>query len=86
MARRGWIIAGLLVGLALPAPGAERPAPPPSASEKELQAPLTLEDGKPTQAPGPEPGTSGLRDAAPGRATIATSSSTTAASLPKRCV
>lgn len=61
MLRRAWMIAGLLVGLALPAAGADRPAPPPTASEKELQAPLTLEDGKPTPAPAAEPATSGLR-------------------------
>ncbi len=52
---------GLLVGLGLGAQGAGRPAPPPTSSEKELQAPLTLEDGKPTQSQAPEAAPSGLR-------------------------
>jgi flagellar biogenesis protein FliO len=45
--------------------GAMAQAPPataPSASERELQAPLALDDGKPTQAPAPAPsGPSGWR-------------------------
>ena len=52
--RRGW----LLLGFWLAATGlsADPPAPPPSNSQKELQQPLTLDDGKPTQtAPAPEP-------------------------------
>jgi flagellar biogenesis protein FliO len=52
---------GLLVGLGLGAQGADRPVLPPSPAEKELQAPLTLEDGKPTQGQAPEAGPSGLR-------------------------
>jgi flagellar biogenesis protein FliO len=52
---------GLLAGLGLGAQEAVRPAPPPSPSQKELQAPLTLEDGKPTQSQVPEAGPSGLR-------------------------
>lgn len=52
---------GLLVGLGLGAQGAGRSAPPPTSSEKELQAPLTLEDGKPTQGQAPEAAPSGLR-------------------------
>ncbi len=52
---------GLLTGLGLGAQGADRPAPPPTASEKELQAPLTLEDGKPTQGQASEAPPSGLR-------------------------
>lgn len=52
---------GLLVGLGLGAQSADRPAPPPTASEKELQAPLTLEDGKPTLGQAPEAPPSGLR-------------------------
>ncbi len=52
---------GLLAGLALGAQGST-PAPlPPTASEKELQAPLTLEDGKPTPAQTPEAPASGWR-------------------------
>jgi flagellar biogenesis protein FliO len=52
---------GLVAGLGLGAQGTVRPAPPPSPSEKELQAPLTLEDGKPTQGQVAEAGPSGLR-------------------------
>ena len=52
---------GLLVGPGLWAQGADRPAPQPTASEKELQAPLTLEDGKPTPGLATEPGPSGLK-------------------------
>lgn len=38
------------------------PAPAPGPSERELQAPLSLDDGKPTQAAGaPAPGPSGWR-------------------------
>jgi flagellar biogenesis protein FliO len=59
--RRVVLFLGLLVGLGLGARAADRPAPPPTASEKELQAPLTLEDGKPTQNPGQEAAPSGLR-------------------------
>ena len=55
------VLFGLLVGLGLGAQGTNRPAPPPTASEKELQAPLTLEDGKPTQGQAPEAPPSGLR-------------------------
>jgi flagellar biogenesis protein FliO len=55
------LILGLLAGLGLGAQAAERPAPPPSPAEKELQAPLTLDDGKPTPGQGPESGPSGLR-------------------------
>jgi flagellar biosynthetic protein FliO len=51
----------MLVGLGLGAQGTDRPAPPPTASEKELQAPLTLEDGKPTPGQAPEAPPSGLR-------------------------
>jgi len=59
---RRWVIPfGLLVGLGLGAQGTDRPAPPPTASEKELQAPLTLEDGKPTQGQSVEAPPSGLR-------------------------
>ncbi len=61
MLRRMLVLFGLVVGLGLGAQSAERPVPPPTASEKELQAPLTLEDGKPTQGQPPEPGPSGLR-------------------------
>ena len=61
MLRRMVLLFGLLAGLALGAQGST-PAPlPPTASEKELQAPLTLEDGKPTQAQAPEAPASGWR-------------------------
>jgi flagellar biogenesis protein FliO len=57
-----WLLSlGLLAGLSLGAQGTDRPAPPPTASEKELQAPLTLEDGKPTPNQPAEPPPSGLR-------------------------
>lgn len=52
---------GMLMGLSLAAQGTERAALPPTQSEKELQAPLTLEDGKPTAGQQPEHGPSGLR-------------------------
>ena len=61
MLRRIVLSLGLLAGLGLGAQGADRPALPPTASEKELQAPLTLEDGKPTQGQAPEAAPSGLR-------------------------
>ncbi len=61
MLRRMVLLFGLLAGLALGAQGST-PAPlPPTASEKELQAPLTLEDGKPTPAQAPEAPASGWR-------------------------
>lgn len=50
-----------MVGLGLGAQAQDRPAPPPTASEKELQAPLTLEDGKPTPGQPAEAPPSGLR-------------------------
>jgi flagellar biogenesis protein FliO len=60
--RRIMLGLGLLAGLGLMAQGADRSPLPPTASEKELQAPLTLEDGKPTpQGQKPESGPSGLR-------------------------
>jgi flagellar biogenesis protein FliO len=59
--RRVVVVVGLLVGPGLWAQGADRPAPQPTASEKELQAPLTLEDGKPTPGLATEPGPSGLK-------------------------
>jgi flagellar biogenesis protein FliO len=50
----GALLTALLgLGLGLPA-GAQ--APPPSPSERELQAPLTLDDGKPTPAGTAAPG------------------------------
>lgn len=61
MLRRLLLSLGLLAGLGLGAQGADRPAPPPTSSEKELQAPLTLEDGKPTPGQAPEAAPSGLR-------------------------
>ena len=61
MVRRMLVMAGLVVGLGLQAQGADRPAPPQTASEKELQAPLTLDDGKPTQGPAAPAEPSGLK-------------------------
>ena len=61
MLRRWMLFLGLMAGLGLGALAADRPAPPPSPSEKELQAPLTLDDGKPTQGQAPEATPSGLR-------------------------
>ncbi|HEX4845992.1 MAG TPA: flagellar biosynthetic protein FliO, partial [Geothrix sp.] len=61
MLRRMVLLMGLLAGLGLGAQGAERPAPPPTPAEKELQAPLTLDDGKPTPGQAPEAAPSGLR-------------------------
>jgi flagellar biogenesis protein FliO len=50
-----------MAGLGLGAQVTDRPAPPPTSSEKELQAPLTLDDGKPTQGQLAEAPPSGLR-------------------------
>ena len=61
MLRRLMLSLGLMAGLALGLQAADRPPPPPSPAEKELQAPLTLEDGKPTQGQAQEAPTSGLR-------------------------
>jgi flagellar biogenesis protein FliO len=52
---------GLMAGLGLGVLAEDRPVPPPSPAEKELQAPLTLEDGKPTPGQAPEAPASGLR-------------------------
>jgi flagellar biosynthetic protein FliO len=51
----------VVLGLALQAEGAPKPAPTQTASEKELQAPLTLDDGKSTPQGVPDAPTSGLR-------------------------
>ena len=59
--RRGWLCLAMLAGLGLFAQDAPRPGPPPSPAEKELQAPLNLEDGKPTQGQRVDAGPSGLR-------------------------
>lgn len=59
--RRGWLCLGMLAGLGLFAQEAPPPGPPPSPAEKALQAPLNLEDGKPTQGQMPDAGPSGLR-------------------------
>lgn len=61
MARRWILVLGMLASLGLGAQGTGRPAPPMTPAEKELQAPLTLEDGKPTPGQAPEPAPSGLR-------------------------
>ena len=59
---RRWVLSlGLMAGLGLGAQAQDRSAPPPTASEKELQAPLTLEDGKPTPGQATEAPPSGLR-------------------------
>lgn len=58
MGRAFVLCLGMLAGLAL---GAQSAPSGPTPAEKELQAPLTLDDGKPTApAPGEAPG-SGLR-------------------------
>lgn len=59
--RRGWLCLAMMAGLGLFAQDAPRPGPPPSPAEKELQAPLNLEDGKPTQGQRADAGPSGLR-------------------------
>ena len=46
------ILCGALAGMALAGPAPAPPAPAPSAAERELQAPLNLDDGKPTPAVG----------------------------------
>jgi flagellar biogenesis protein FliO len=51
----------MMAGLGLFAQDAPRPGPPLSPAEKELQAPLNLEDGKPTQGQRSDAGPSGLR-------------------------
>lgn len=58
-----WIVLslGLLLGVGLGAQAADRPAPPPTPAQQELQAPLTLEDGKPTPGQAPEAPPSGMR-------------------------
>ena len=59
---RRWVLSlGLLAGLGLGAQTADRPALPPTPAEKELQAPLTLDDGKPTQGQAVEAPPSGLK-------------------------
>ncbi len=57
---RTWrsILAGTLLALGI---GAFAQAPPPSPSEQELRAPITLDDGKPTQAASQAGGPSGWR-------------------------
>jgi flagellar biosynthetic protein FliO len=59
--RRIVLSLGMIAGLALGAQGTEKAALPPSPAEKELQAPLTLEDGKPTPGQKSEAGPSGFR-------------------------
>lgn len=58
-----WIVLslGLLLGLGLGAQTSDRPAPPLTPAQQELQAPLTLEDGKPTPGQVQEAPPSGLR-------------------------
>ncbi len=51
------ILLGALVSLSFAAPAQNAPAAQPTPSERELQAPLVLDDGKPT--PGSEPRNSG---------------------------
>lgn len=61
MLRRVLWIFGMLAGLGLGAQGTDRPSPPPTPAEKELQAPLTLEDGNPTPGQASPAPPSGLR-------------------------
>lgn len=58
MGRAFVLCLGMLAGLAL---CAETTPPGPTPAEKELQAPLSLDDGKPTQPPPGETPGSGLR-------------------------
>ncbi len=51
------ILLGALVSMSFAAPAQTAPAAQPTPSERELQAPLVLDDGKPT--PGSEPRSSG---------------------------
>ena len=56
------ILLGALVGMSFGALAQAPPATAPSPSERELQAPLALDDGKPTQSgAAPAPGPSGWR-------------------------
>ena len=56
------ILLGALLGMSFGAMAQAPPAPAPGPSERELQAPLSLDDGKPTQgASGGSSGPSGLR-------------------------
>jgi len=55
--RKACITFGLALGLGL----AVQAQPQPTPAEKELQAPLVLEDGKPTVQPNSEPGPSAWR-------------------------
>lgn len=59
--RRGWLCLGMLASLGLFAQEAPSSSLPPSPAEKALQAPFTLEDGKPTQGQQVDAGPSGLR-------------------------
>lgn len=62
MLRRMVLCLGMMVGLSLVAQGTDRAPLPPTPAEKELQAPLTLDDGKPTpQGQKQDAGPSGLR-------------------------
>ena len=62
MRLKRFFIMGSLLGMSLGLFGQRPPAPPPSPSEKELQAPMTLDDGKPTQgARSEDTGPSGWR-------------------------
>lgn len=59
--RRVWLGLAMVAALGVSAQQAPRSAPPPSQAEKELQAPYTLDDGKPTQGQRVDAGPSGLR-------------------------
>ncbi|MDE3032282.1 MAG: flagellar biosynthetic protein FliO [Acidobacteriota bacterium] len=61
MGRRIWLGLAMVAALGLSAQKAPDPAPPPSQAEKELQAPYSLDDGKPTQGQRTDAGPSALR-------------------------
>ncbi|HEX9081934.1 MAG TPA: flagellar biosynthetic protein FliO [Holophagaceae bacterium] len=61
MKRRVWLSLAMVVALGASAQQAPRPEPPPSQAEKDLQAPYSLEDGKPTQGQRTDAGPSGFR-------------------------
>lgn len=61
MGRRVWLGLAMLVALGLSAQPAPPAAPPPSPAEQELQAPYSLDDGKPTQGQRMDAGPSVVR-------------------------
>jgi len=59
--RRIWLGLAMVAALGLSAQQASPPALPPSPAEKALQAPYSLDDGKPTQGQRTDAGPSALR-------------------------